>query len=109
LIEYKARNGVAADAIIPALWVPVDPPNLPDIARAIQFDHRAFGGRYSTEGFYGIMKLGRYRDEYRKAVFQLAHRIVEVANNTVVDPMPFEDFDALPSAFGSGDSLGVTG
>jgi hypothetical protein len=103
-IEYQVRTGEIADAIIPALWVPVDSPNLPDIARAIQFDHGAFGGRYSTDGFYGIMRRGRYGTEYRRAVFELARRIVEVANRTVIDPMPFEDFEALPSAFGSAEA-----
>jgi FxsC-like protein len=104
LLEHKAKNGELADTIIPALWVAVDPENLPGIASAIQFDHRAFGTRYSRDGFYGIMKLGRYRTEYKQAVYQLARRIVQVANSTSIDPLPFDDFESLPSPFGSVDN-----
>lgn len=68
----------------------------------IQFDHQTFGRRYSVDGFYGIMKLGRYRPEYRQAVLRLAQRIVGVAEQVQVAPVaPAEDFDSLPKSFGS--------
>jgi FxsC-like protein len=68
----------------------------------IQFDHQTFGQRYSKDGFYGIMKLGRYRPEYRQAVLRLARRIVDVAEQARLAPAaPVEDFDSLPKSFGS--------
>jgi FxsC-like protein len=100
-LEHAARNGNATPTIIPALWASVDVARLPEVAQNIQFDHRAFGLHYSQEGFYGIMKLGRYRTDYKKAVLQLARKIVEVAEGTRIEPMQFDELGALPSSFGT--------
>ncbi len=107
-LEHTARSGTAAEAIIPALWASVDPASLPEAAGRVQFDHRAFGARYSREGFYGIMKLGRYRAEYKQAVFRLAKKIVEVAEGSVISPLPIQDFGSLPCSFGSSSTSNLS-
>ena len=46
---------------------------------------------YETLGFYGIMKLSRYRSDYEEAVYKLARQIVTVAERSPVkDGLPAE-------------------
>jgi FxsC-like protein len=98
--SQAARTGrPPAEAIVPALWVPVDPAGLPEAARSIQFDHRSLGERYCAEGFWGIMKVNRYRDDYRIAVMRLAQRIVQVAHQTMLGQDSPADYLSLTSAF----------
>ncbi|MCC5574325.1 TIR domain-containing protein [Microtetraspora sp. AC03309] len=87
------------DAIVPAIWTPIRPTRMPAAAQTIQFNHADLGARYVEEGFYGIMKLNRYRTHYQAATMELAKRIVEVARNS---PMPrghIRDYTTVPSAF----------
>jgi len=101
--NHIARSAQHVEAIVPALWVPVRPAELPEAARSIQFDHSAFGDRYSVDGFYGVIRLSRYRSEYEEAVYQLARRIVEVAHRTRIAPATPVDYESLESAFGLQD------
>ena len=97
--NQKKRKAKAVPAIVPALWVKVADEKLPDVARVIQFNHHKFGTRYGDEGFYGIMKVNRYRHDYQIAVYELAKRIVEVAKHTRIDPEEPTDYMRLESAF----------
>jgi transcriptional regulator with XRE-family HTH domain len=93
-----------AEGIVPALWVPVSDSLLPEAAKSLQFDHSQLGERYSTHGFYGIIKLSRYRSEYEEAVYELARRIVQVGQTTPISPeIPPLDYASLDSAFGPAD------
>ncbi|MFI5531501.1 TIR-like protein FxsC [Kitasatospora sp. NPDC051853] len=85
--------------IVPVLWVPMSDRQLPEVARQLQFNHRGFGREYEDEGLYALMRLGYFRKAYELAVFRLARRIVEVAENTVIPPGRALDFNAQPSAF----------
>jgi FxsC-like protein len=64
------------------------------------------GERYCADGFYGIIKLRNYRDDYQKAVHRLAERIIELGDKSVaradydVQRMERKDFESLQSAFG---------
>ncbi|MGH3298241.1 MAG: FxsC protein [Trebonia sp.] len=91
-----------APAIVPALWGPVETPELPSAARSIDVDHAGLGDMYAQRGFYGIMKLTRYRTEYEQAVRGLARRIVDAAWHSPAEPDRALDYDSLPSAFGQG-------
>jgi FxsC-like protein len=88
------------ETIIPALWVPVDDPFVPEAARTIDFNPAQLGDRYARHGLYGLMKLTRYRDDYEHAVFLLAQQIVEAAMAQPLGPVPVFDYDSLPNAFG---------
>jgi FxsC-like protein len=99
-LNHAARGAGGSEAIIPALWVPVMPAYLPEAAKSIQFDHRELGDRYSTHGFYGIIKLSRYSSDYEEAVYELARRIVDVAQNTHIDPEHPARYEFTASAFG---------
>ncbi|MFE7836240.1 TIR-like protein FxsC [Streptomyces sp. NPDC057474] len=104
-VNHRARGGVTRDsAIIPALWTSVEPAQMPQVARDLQFDHAAFGQDYADEGFYGLTKLRYHRDEYERAVYRLAKRIVRVANEGSLDEGKFSrDYESLPAAFGSAE------
>ena len=100
VLDQQARRPETGMAIVPALWVPVDEESLPNVAQKIQFDHYELGERYGADGFYGIMKITRYQDDYTLAVQALARRIVDVAKKTAIEPGPQADFETSESAFG---------
>jgi FxsC-like protein len=101
VLNQAAKGTLRPRAIVPAIWVPVEPHTLPEAAKSIHFDHRELGDRYITHGFYGIIKLARYRDAYEEAVYELARRIVNVARDAQVAPGQPDDYESLDSAFGS--------
>jgi FxsC-like protein len=100
VLDAEARGVRRAEAIIPAIWVPVEVDNMPEAAQSIQFRHRDLGDEYVAHGFYGIMKLSRYQDAYQYAVYELARRIVRTAEDVLVKPGRSADYLTLESAFG---------
>ncbi|MFI2349839.1 TIR-like protein FxsC [Streptomyces sp. NPDC019443] len=99
-IYHQAKSNRPAEAIVPALWVPMPPEQLPGPAERLQFNHRAFGDRYVTDGLYGLIKLRIFAEEYEAAVYELAKRIVSVADTTRVGSGSPVDYRQAPSAFG---------
>lgn len=99
-IHHSAVKNEPADAIVPALWVPVPPAQLPDPAERLQFNHNTFGERYVTDGLYGLIKLRGYAEQYERAVYELAKRIVRVAESVRLDSARPVDYRVVPSAFG---------
>ncbi|MFI5701300.1 FxsC protein [Streptomyces xanthochromogenes] len=100
-IRHRAATDRPADAIVPALWVPVPNRQLPLSAAQLDFDHRGLGERYATDGLYGLIKLRLLADEYQRAVHHLARHIVGAARATRVGPGRPPDARTLPSAFGA--------
>ncbi|GLY80351.1 TIR-like protein FxsC [Actinoallomurus iriomotensis] len=86
-------------AVIPALWTRLDPSELPPDLKSMQYIPPDFPSQYAAEGFYGIMKLGRYREQYKQAVLQLARLVKETAEQADLATGPISDFDALGNAF----------
>ncbi|EFG06026.1 TIR-like protein FxsC [Streptomyces clavuligerus] len=99
-IYHQAKHNRSAEAIVPALWVPMPPEHMPGPAKRLQFNHRDFGDRYVTDGLYGLIKLRIFAEEYEAAVYELAKRIVSVADSTRVAPGSPVDYGLAPSAFG---------
>ncbi|MEU8966628.1 FxsC protein [Streptomyces sp. NPDC048491] len=100
-IHQRAATGLPADAIVPALWVPVPEHQLPWPAVQLAVDHRRLGERYATDGLYGLIKLRLLAEEYHRAVHHLARHIVGAARATRVGPGRPPDARTLPSAFGA--------
>ncbi|MFD3843529.1 TIR-like protein FxsC [Streptomyces sp. NPDC058642] len=102
-INQRARGDDSREsAIVPALWVPVEPAQMPQVARDLQFNHADLGVDYADEGFYGLTKLRYLRDEYERAVYRLAQRIVRAAHSVKLDSgQSYSAYESLPSAFGS--------
>jgi len=110
----RSRNGSAqasdhSKTIIPALWSPVQPAQFPLVAQSIHFQPREFGEHYADEGFYAIMKLTRFKDDYDWAVLRLAKRIYQTAEHTRVPPGPAMDYDSLFNAFEEGAPADMAG
>ncbi|WP_242413095.1 TIR-like protein FxsC, partial [Streptomyces sp. Root1319] len=97
-IHHRARSNQSAEAIVPALWVPVPPNQLPGSAERLQFNHRDFGERYVSDGLYGLIKLRLFAQEYERAVYELAKRIVSVADTVQIDTGRPVDYRLAPSA-----------
>ncbi|MEU6214599.1 TIR-like protein FxsC [Streptomyces sp. NPDC047023] len=109
-IHQGAVSNQPAEAIVPALWVPVPPSQLPGPAERLQFNHNTFGERYVTDGLYGLIKLRGYAEQYERAVYELAKRIVRVAETVRLTPVRPVDYRVVPSAFGpaGGQAGGVS-
>ncbi|MEU9759490.1 FxsC protein [Streptomyces sp. NPDC047985] len=103
-IHHHARSNQRAEAIVPALWVPVPPSQLPGPAERLQFNHRDFGDRYVSDGLYGLIKLRLFAEEYERAVYELAKRIVNVADTIRLGTGRPVDYRMAPSAFGPPNS-----
>jgi len=86
-------------AIIPALWTRLGPSELPPDLKSMQYIPPDFPPQYVAEGFYGIMKLGRYREQYKQAVLQLARLVKETAEEAALAAGPISDFESLENAF----------
>jgi len=108
-LTHRAQGGRVSSAIVPALWADIDPDCLPEVAKSVHYDHSDFGRRYRAEGFYGLIKLKRFRKDYELAVHQLARRIVRVAKETKLGPAQASDYQALQCAFGSPGSAATAG
>jgi FxsC-like protein len=105
----RARNGSAhasghVEAILPVLWRPIPHEALPEAASEIHFNPAEISQIYAEYGFYGIMKLSRFSEEYEWVVYNLAERILRIAERAP-DPGPAMDYGALESAFGSAPDM----
>ncbi|GAA4044601.1 TIR-like protein FxsC [Nonomuraea soli] len=97
--QSRHQHDNASSPILPAIWVPVNSADLPTLARNIQHAHADLGPRYAENGFYGLMKLSRYRQQYSRAVYELARGIVEVAERSDAPAGEPVDFLSVRSAF----------
>lgn len=105
-LNHAARVTGPVETIIPAVWAPLDNRQLPAAARSIQLNYDSEA--YEANGFYGIIKLSRYKDAYDEAVYALARRIVRVAERSGVKEGLVTDYDSLESAFGE-EGLDMSG
>ncbi|MGH3262091.1 MAG: FxsC protein, partial [Trebonia sp.] len=106
-LNHKAKSASPVETIVPALWIPMPDSLLPEAATSVQYNAAGFNALYAEHGFYGIMKVGRWRDEYEEAVYLLAKRIVAAAEaSPPVGAGGGIPYDSIPSAFGG---LGAAG
>jgi hypothetical protein len=107
-LYHAARNDGRVEMIVPALWIPVRDDELPEAASSVQFQSRDFSPLYAEHGFYGIMKVSRWREAYEEAVYLLARQILDAAESSHIEPEILSlDYESLESAFGpSGDRTG---
>ncbi|MDX3098826.1 TIR-like protein FxsC [Streptomyces sp. ME19-03-3] len=100
-VHHRSLHDRPISGIVPALWVPVAANDMPGPAEGLQFNHADLGEDYATEGFYGLIKLSYLKHEYERAVYRLAQRIIQVGEETKVDPgRGYLDYHQVPSAFG---------
>ena len=94
-----ARRGEQAEVIVPAIWVPVPPEQLPAVTRRILYWTPDFSSQYATRGLYGLMSISKYRVEYEEVVHELASRILDAAEKFQLEPGPVPHYDSLRNAF----------
>ncbi|WP_236652039.1 TIR-like protein FxsC [Streptacidiphilus neutrinimicus] len=92
-------GGGLPSAIVPVQWVRVQEERLPPVAKALQFDHQAFGEGYRTEGMQPLLKVNKFQSDYQLAVYRLAQRIVDVSERMRVRIGARRDFQDYDSAF----------
>ena len=76
ILDHRARYSGDLSPIVPALWTPVEPVDMPNAARRIQMNHDDLGAEYAREGFYTLIKNTLYHEEYVTAVQRLARHII---------------------------------
>ncbi|MGI5326431.1 TIR-like protein FxsC [Actinomadura nitritigenes] len=86
-------------AIIPALWMPMRPDEVPQPLQSMQNVPPGFPAAYAAEGLYGIMKLGRHREHYKETVLRLAALIKERAAECALSPRSIPSLETLRSPF----------
>jgi FxsC-like protein len=94
-------------AIIPAMWTPLRITELPSSLHSMQNVQPGFPPAYATEGLYGIMKLGRYREQYKETVLRLANIIKERAAECDLAAGPISDLDSLLNPFAESPPAGT--
>jgi FxsC-like protein len=99
ILDHEAQHQGNGSAILPALWTPVVPENLPAAAQRIQMHHADLGAEYAKEGFYTLIKNGVYRQEYLTAVQRLARHIIRAAESNKLKPCDIRDLGTPRSAF----------
>lgn len=108
-LNGHAENTGHVESIIPIMWSPVQVDQFPLAAQPIHFNPREFGQPYADYGFFAIMKVSRFKEDYEWAVLNIARRIFEVAEQTPVPPSPAVNYEALPSAFDEGAPRDMAG
>lgn len=98
--NYRAMTGITINAIVPALYTPIEKDQLPPVARVIHYKHPDMGPLYEKDGFFGIIKRKGTNTDFRRAVFALAHRIVDVVHSTDLPAAMRSNYHALTPAFG---------
>lgn len=113
---FRARtlNGYAKGTghirqIIPAQWIPVPIEDQPHAVQRIQFRPVELGSEYAEHGFYPLTCIAPFRPAYDLAVYELARKIVTVAQGDPAPPGPALDYVSLPSAFTEGNGQAVRG
>ncbi|TDC96979.1 TIR-like protein FxsC [Actinomadura sp. 7K507] len=94
LSRYQAQTAGldSPPAIIPALWTRMSMGEIPEPLHSMQNIPPEFPPAYGTEGLYGIMKLGRFREQYKETVLRLATVVKDRAAECA---LPFSEVPAL--------------
>nr|WP_230416267.1 TIR-like protein FxsC [Micromonospora tarapacensis] len=92
------RQQVAARALVPLPWIPTDPGRIPEVARRYRYG-KPFTVLDRAMGVRQLMRLQRYRDDYREFLFELATNIAEIAHELPVPAALDVSFQSVPNAF----------
>ncbi|MFE0454506.1 TIR-like protein FxsC [Streptomyces sp. NPDC058914] len=88
--------------IVPVLWTPPARVTLPDVVLPYQYHHQDLGDDYRRMGLLGLMEAGKW-PSYRRTVWRIAERVVDVATTARWRPCDASLFDDLHNVFAPGD------
>ncbi|MEU7059748.1 TIR-like protein FxsC [Streptomyces sp. NPDC046197] len=89
-----ARRTFTRKAVVPVLWTPLSPDEIPRPYADVQYAHDDLGHDYVDGGLFGLLSDGRDRT-FNKVVYRLARNIVEVAVSARLEPCDPALFDDL--------------
>jgi FxsC-like protein len=102
--QRRQLGGRAGPAILPVIWVPVPPEDLPPAVSEIQLWSHDFPDAYRAEGLLYLTRLRR--TQYREFVWRFARWLVDRARDT---PAPIAkeppQFERVANAFARQESL----
>jgi FxsC-like protein len=88
----------ALQRFVPVLWGPLrEPQDQPGFREALELGADEPG--YVRNGLRAMLKIPSYRDSYRSLLDRVAKRVVEIAEETPIQPSKVPDIDAMKSAF----------
>jgi FxsC-like protein len=88
----------ALQRFVPVLWAPLhEPQDQPGFREALELGADEPG--YVRNGLRAMLKISSYRDSYRSLLDRVAKRVVEIAEETPIQPSNVPDIDAMKSAF----------
>jgi FxsC-like protein len=105
-LNHLAKSDRPVETIVPAVWIPLPAGMLPEAATSVQYSSNDFPQLYAEHGFYGIIKVKRWRDVYEEVVYRLAQQIVKAAQTSPPVPASLLPYASLPSAFGGSGAMG---
>ena len=85
--------------ILPVVWAPVRPENLPAVARDIQAFAYAQSPAYRDFGVSGLIRLARWRNDYQRFIRLLAKQVATAATSSAPGPGEVRDYSRLRNAF----------
>lgn len=87
--------------VVPVLWEPVQPEDMPPWVRSIQYQSDELSDAYRRRGLESLTRLKDYHDDYVLAVQHIARRIAEVSSAPEQLRPLYEvpKFRQLPDAF----------
>ena len=104
LVAAKSRPNI----IVPVLWGPVRPQDMPVWPREIDYAYEELGHAYTTYGLQELLRVKDHQADYRRSVRFLARRIVDVAGapDQLRPLREIPDLESLPDEFAELGGLG---
>lgn len=91
---HRDRGTFIRSAVVPVLWAPLRPADIPRPYSQVQYAHQDFHPDYQRLGLLGLHNHGRHK-VFNEVAYQLAQKIVEVAVSARLDPCEPHEFDSL--------------
>lgn len=96
--EHHRSERYTVSAIVPVLWTSPGRIVLPEVVEAFQWYNLDLGDDYRSMGLLGLMEAGKW-GVYRRTVWRLAERIVDVATAAQLKSCDVSLFDGLSNVF----------
>ncbi|KUL46410.1 hypothetical protein ADL12_02255 [Streptomyces regalis] len=99
--EHHRSEPYTVSAIVPVLWTSPGRFALPDVARPFQYHGSGLDEEYQHMGLRGLMEAGKW-GVFRRTVWRIAERIVDVATAAQLKSCDVKLFDDLRNVFAPG-------
>ncbi|HZU58224.1 MAG TPA: TIR-like protein FxsC [Actinocrinis sp.] len=97
-MAHLAQTGTPNEAILPVIWQPPRPEDVPQVATNVQVAQLGVSNRYLERGLYELMRLDR-DGEYVSVLIRLAEYLDEAARTAAPPPGPIVDYEEIRPLF----------